>query len=258
MRIRRILLATSLGGLVVSAAHRVTAATGEAEAAVYGGETAGQWTCGPRANVLYGGVGAHVRVAERDPAGLEGSGFHGAVGGAAEDQTVSITEVHCATQPCKPSDSVAPPESILLGGNARGGWEGRYFAITAGAGMYQAFAANTSRSPSLAGYPQLELRGGAPVRDVAVHAVTGIGSPLVTTIQRPGLYGGIEVRTATGYRFDVLGGLYRSGPAPLDAVAPRADVAARFPILRHLSLRAGGSIGGESGFEGSGGLVVGL
>ena len=66
---RRHWLVLGLGGLIVSAASRVTAAGpvhGEAEA--YGGSSVGQWTCGPTARATSGGVGGHVRVYVDDQA----------------------------------------------------------------------------------------------------------------------------------------------------------------------------------------------
>lgn len=61
---RRHWLVLGVGGLIVSAASRVTAASGpvQADAEAYAGSTVGEWACGPTARANYGGGGGHVRV----------------------------------------------------------------------------------------------------------------------------------------------------------------------------------------------------
>ena len=62
MKTRRIVLALGLGGLMLSAVSRATAAgPAQVEVEGYAGSSVGQWTCGPTARASYGGVGGHVR-----------------------------------------------------------------------------------------------------------------------------------------------------------------------------------------------------
>lgn len=238
MNTRRIVLATGLGLFLVSGASRVRAApSGEVESTAYGGESTGGWICGPAGTVKYGGAAANVRIAEREAKAPEGRGFSAAVGGAAEAQSVALEP--CSAAEC--AERRATPPRMMLGTRGRVGWDGRYFGLDLGAGLYQAYRDETSRSPTIAAYPELELRGGRG-GDFAVWGVAGVGSPLVTTIERPGVYSGVSLTLPSALGLDLRAGVYRRGPAILDSVGLRGDLVGRVPLTERIQLRLGAAL----------------
>jgi hypothetical protein len=238
MNTRRIVLATGLGLFMLTGAQRVRAApSGEVESTAYGGESTGGWICGPAGAVKYGGAAANVRIAERDANAPDGRGISAVVGGAAEAQ--SVTLVPCNGAEC--AARRATPPRMMLGTHGRVGWDGRYFGLDLGAGLHQAYSDETSRSPTIAAYPELELRGGRG-GDFAVWGVAGVGSPLATTLERPGVYSGVSITLPSALGVDLRGGVYRRGPAPLDSVGLRGDLVGRIPLTGRIQLRLGAAL----------------
>jgi len=257
MRTRRVFLAAGVGLLILSAGHRAQAVGVEAEGAVYGGQTSGGWICGPMGTAHYGGVGSQVTVSQRERSADQGRGFLGdaAIGGEA----TSVTITSCSSETCaRPAD--ATPDRLMLGGRLRTGYEGRYVGFELGGGIYQGWANATDTTPALTLYPDLSISFGKLHR---IYGIVGFGTPLVTQLLRPGLYGGFGVASEAGLGVDLYGGLFRQGPSSLDAIGPRVDLVGRAPIpwTEKLYLRLGGSVGSPQNapldWEGSLGLVAG-
>lgn len=257
MDARRRLLAAGFGLLCLTGAHRVRATPhAEIEAAGYGGETRGGWICGPMGRVAYGGLGVQAKISTRERNDEEGEGTVVILGASGERQT---TTVRCSSE-CSADRAVAPPPHVMLGGHARAGYRWRYFGVEGGAGVYQGWDDNTDRRPSVGAYPELELRGGKS-GDFAIQGVLGFGSPIVTTIQRPGLYGGVTVDKKHLLGVDLRTGMFRRGPDVLGSAGWRGDLVGRVTLVPPLELRGGGAVGFHANddtldFEGSGGLVL--
>jgi hypothetical protein len=238
MNTRRIVLATGLGLFMLSGATRVRAApSGEVESTAYGGESTGGWICGPAGTVKYGGAAANVRVAQREATAPPGRGFSALVGGAAEAQALTVAS--CSSAECERRPTA--PDRLMLGTHGRVGWDNRYFGLDLGAGLYQAYRDESSHSPTIAAYPELELRGGRG-GDFAVWGVAGVGSPLVTTIERPGVYSGVSLTLPSALGVDFRAGVYRRGPAILDSVGLRGDLVGRIPLTERIQLRLGAAL----------------
>ncbi len=253
MSLRRTLLVFFSLALCATAPTRVHAAT-DVEGVAYGGETSGNWGCGPAAHAVYGGVGARVRVSESSGR-FGGSGYTAEVAGAAEHESTSIEP--CAT--CDASDEIAPPDKVMFGAHARAGYQWKYVGVEAGGTVYQGLSHNTDSAPSIGFSPDAELRIGP--REV-LRGVIGVGSPLVTTLRRPGFYLGGDVALGP---VDLEGrlGQYRSGPAINDWLGLRdvrgirGDLVALVPVVPRLELRLGASASHDDsgpGGEGSIGL----
>jgi hypothetical protein len=264
MRPRRALLTTGLGLLILSAAHRAHAVGVEAEGAVYGGQTSGGWICGPVGTAHYAGAGTQVTVTQRERSDPAGRGFvtDAALGG----EHTSVTVRGC-TDACTNVKDGELPDRLMLGGRVRGGYEWRYVGFEAGLGLLQGWdddhQPGISRStfiPALQLYPDLSISFGKLHR---IYGILGFGSPLVTQLLRPGLYGGVGIASEAGFGVDLYGGVFRQGPGTLDSVGPRGDLVGRVPIpgTRSLYLRLGGSVGspdnGPLDWEGSVGLSAG-
>jgi hypothetical protein len=256
------LLLVGLTGLIFSAGRRVQAiGSVEAEDAMYGGRTSGGWACGPTGTVRYGGVGAQVTLGARDRNSPKGRGTIVKVAAAGERQSFEVA--HLCSGPCDaPSQNVVNP-SLLLGARVRAGYAWRYVGVEGGAGVYQAWKRPSATTPSLALYPDVELSFGRLHR---LYGVVGLGSPLVTTVLRPGLYAGAGIAGASGLGLDLRTGIFRAGPAVFEWAGYRLDLVGRIPISRadKLSLRLGGSMSvprlpnvGPLDFEGSVGLAAG-
>lgn len=259
MNIKRMVLATGLGLLTVSSGRRVRAATGEVEVAGYGGETNGGWTCGPMGQLKYAGAAANVKVTERAPHDEAGDGWVVSAGASGERQKLTITTCHPESD-CSGKENQAPPAAVLAGGQLRTGYHSKYWGIEGGGGVYQGYRTAGDATPSVAVYPQVEARGGK-AGPTSVFGVLGFGSPLVTTMQRPGLYTGMSVDSDKGFGVDARLGVYRQGPALTDgeSIAWRGDLAGRVRVVKGLSLRAGGAVGtsdNRANLEGSAGIVA--
>jgi hypothetical protein len=266
MRTRRAFLATGLGLLIVSAGQRARAVGVEAEGAVYGGQTSGGWICGPVGTAHYAGVGTQVTVTQRERADPAGRGFVVDFAGGGEHTAVTAVQP-CSGESCADAKSAELPDRLMLGGRVRGGYEWRYVGVEGGLGVYQGWANNQATdpplgtfSPALQLYPDLSVSFGKLHR---IYGIVGFGTPLVTQLLRPGLYGGFGVAGEAGFGLDFYGGVFRQGPAPLDAAGARFDLVGRAPIpgTKNLYLRAGGSLGspenGPLDWEGSLGLSAG-
>jgi hypothetical protein len=255
--VRRRLLALGVLLVLATGPRRVIATTGEVETSGYGGTTTGGWICGPPARVAYGGIGGEVRVAERAPTAHDGEGWNGKLGISFERQKTEVGS--CTGQYCTPS-KIAPPTTVLMGTHLRGGWFGRYGGVGVGVGMYEGWSKNTDESPRVQVYPELEARAGKS-GPISAFGVIGVGSPLVTTMQRPGAYLGLTIASDGGLGGDFRLGMYRSGAAVFDQLAKRADLALRVRLLEPLALRVGGAVaeaGVDPDYEGSVGLLVGF
>jgi hypothetical protein len=92
-----------------------------------------------------------------------------------------------------------------------------------------------------------------------------MGSPVATTLLRPGAYVGGGYLSESGFGLDLRTGLFQQGPGVLDSIGYRLDLVGRGPIpgTEKMWLRVGGSVGARDDsalpidFEGSLGLVVG-
>jgi hypothetical protein len=227
-RVRRWLFGVACTGIVATVAEPGVTRDLELQGAGYTGTSTGAWTCGPSARVHYGGVGAQVRWSEQHETERHGRGGTVVAGAALEYEHSKIIDSdssdECTAPPCA---SPRPPNAILPGFGGRVGYDWRLFGFQLGAQVWSAWSDPTDRHATLYALPELELRGGP--QDIA-WAIVGFGSPLVTTYRRWGLYGGVGVRTGEGQASLTLGD-YRSGPAGLDTMAPRADFAWWMPFV---------------------------
>ncbi len=265
MRTRRLFLASGVVLLIVSAGHRARAVGVEAEGAVYGGQTSGGWICGPMGTAHYAGVGTQVTVTQRERSPDQGRGFiaDAAVGG----EPTSVKLLSCSSDTCATTSGNELPDRLMLGGRLRGGYEWRYIGFEAGLGVYEGWAMTSepnSMPPvfnqALDLYPDLSISFGKLHR---IYGIVGFGTPLVTQLMRPGLYGGVGVASEAGLGLDFYGGYFRQGPAMADSAGPRFDLVGRAPIpfTKKLYLRLGGSVGvpqeGPLDYEGLVGLAAG-
>ena len=250
---RRLLLGAGLALLVASAAQPTRAATtkGEVEGAAYGGTTAGGWVCGPVGRANYAGVGARVRFDEREAKKHQGSGWSATVGGGAEAESVEI--IKCRDDPCTAEDEVAPPNTTLVGAQAKGGYHWQHFGVEGGAMAYSGWDDNTDRSPGWAALPVVELSAG---RRDKTHVVAGLGSPLVTTMRRPGGYLGANIKAGDSVEIDARAGAYRVGPGLSEDIGPRGDVVVRIPVGSEVTVNVGASVSNsdDGGLGAEGGL----
>jgi hypothetical protein len=240
------------GGLVVSASPLVIARDIEAEGAVYGGSTTGQWICGPIGRARYAGAAGIARFSEHSVHSKTGPGWTARLGAGAEAESTQIVPMDDG---CGRSCNHAPPDRLLAGGSIRGGYRGRYFGIETGAAAYQGWANSGSRTPEVAPFPELELSFGKPDGG---RGFLGFGTPWVTSQRRPALfYAGGAVRLDSRYELVFGTGFFRAGPATFEATAFRVDGQFRARLSDRLELRAGNAFsldsdyGEEPGFESS-------
>jgi hypothetical protein len=242
MRLRRGLLIAGAALVVWSAAAPSAARSDlEVESSVYGGQSSGGWICGPSGTVRYGGAALGARVSERSRGSPEGSGLHGAVVVAAEGQ---VNDPATGAARGTTNAGRLPPDRVLGAARTRAGYGGRHARIDAGIGAFQGWSSASSREPIVVPYPELELAAGLLHRWAIV---AGFGSPLVTTLHRPGAYLGADVRLAP-VEVTVRGGAYRRGPATLGTIGSRFDLAAAFHVPgfgERLRLRVGFATGAE-------------
>lgn len=252
--------------MIVSAGHRAGAGvTGEVEVDGYGGRTSGGWVCGPMGSVAYGGAAVKASIAQRDrqtPEGeAQGQGTVGAISAAIEGDTITVRDGIESGSTAKLSTGGA------FGAHATAGYRWRYIGIEGGVGFIQGWSNPTRNaasrlvlSPEFIPIPNVEVSFGDRSK---VFGVVGGGSPLATSVMRPGFYGGGGVVLDNGMAFDLRAGLYRQGPAVLNEAGPRLDFAGRGPVSDSVSLRLGGNIGFHDNdslpldFEGSVGVIFG-
>src|SRR6185437_10145324 len=191
MRTRRVFLVTGLGLMVLSAGRRARAIGVESEGAVYGGQTSGGWLCGPVGTARYAGAGMQVGVSQRERSDPAGRGFLGDVAGAGEHTDVTL--LSCGNEGCVDEKEQPRLDRLMLGGRIRGGYEGRYGRLELGVGVFQGWAYDSGQGKnarfdlSTGGYPDISVAFGKLRR---IYGIVGLGTPLVTEILRPGLYGG--------------------------------------------------------------------
>ena len=207
MRTRRVLLVTGLGLMIVSAGRRARAVGVESEGAVYGGQTSGSWICGPVGTAHYGGAGVQVGVSQRERSDPEGRGFLGDVAAGGERENVAL--LSCSSGGCTEEKEGSQLNRLMLGGRVRGGYEGRYYRVEAGLGAYQGWGYDNVGGPvqhftlSTQVYPNLSVAFGKLRR---IYGVVGFGTPLVTEILKPGIYGAVGVAGAEGFGVELYGG----------------------------------------------------
>src|SRR5262249_40508831 len=128
-------------------------------------------------------------------------------------------------------------------------WDG--FGIAGGATIFEGWNGAGAKDPHVGGFPDLELCFGR--RSVA-FGVLGIGSPLVTTLRRPGAYLGMDIAAGAGdgdWRF----GAFRAGPSVFEDTSARVDLVVLVPITRAAKVRFGASASGnDAGTGGEGSL----
>jgi hypothetical protein len=268
---RRVTLTTGLVLLVLSAGHRAGAGvTGEVEVDGYGGRTSGGWTCGPAGTAKYGGLAMKASIAQRGvdtPTGQgEGQGTVGSLTSAFEVESISIAD--------SPGYSVKPPgpwTTIVGGAQVNAGYRWPWFGLEGGLGFFlypmsprephsEASTSSewtVSRDHDVLPFPNLELSFGPRSK---AYGVIGVGSPLATSVVRPGLaYAGVSCVLDNKMAFDIRGGIYFRGPGAGEG-GPRFDLAGRGPITDTISLRLGANVGMPDewtplDFEGSMGLI---
>ena len=256
MRGRRLFLAAGVGLLVLSAAQRSGAKVkGEVEATGYAGATSGGWICGPLGTMRYGGIAISGSISKREATPEEGEGGTATVAVGAEWQSVRVIS---------PPFKGAPPDSLMFGAQATAGYRWRGVSLEGGSGLYEGYRSATplGAESRVLPYPTVELVIGP--RDTA-YGVFGVGSPLSTTLLRPGIYLGGGFLSYSGFGVDVRTGMFRQGPGALDALGYRLDLVGRGPIpgTEKVWLRLGGSVGGHEDeatpvdYEGSIGVMVG-
>jgi hypothetical protein len=202
----------------------------------------------------YGGMGVSARVTQREASSERGQGATGTVAVGAEWQAIRVIS--------PPFEEGAPPDNSMFGAQARGGYRWRWVGVEGGAGIYQGYGSQASRYPEIRLYPSVEVVIG---RQDLAYGVVGAGSPVATTLLRPGAYVGGGYVSESGFGVDLRTGFFRQGPGVLDSIGPRLDLVGRGPIpgTEKMWLRLGGSVGGHEesatpiDFEGSLGLVVG-
>ncbi len=178
MSARRWLLAAGVLGICA----RSVAASGPAtdlEGQAYAGAADGQWTCGPKGSVRYGGVGGQVRFQSRpEPAPLvpPEDGVHLELRAVAEQRTYAL---ECAPGPdCRASNGVYGAGSALIGID----W--RYIGVSGGLLGLNGVGHDGKRRDEI--LPQLRLR--SPRVAGATRLELGFGSPTLAGTARPGLY----------------------------------------------------------------------
>jgi hypothetical protein len=253
-------LGAGLGLLIASAARPTRGSTGEVEVAGYGGVSSGGWACGPTGHVAYGGVGTDVRLSQRGNRDPNGPGATGVVGVGLEHQSFECdggcNDYYDEQGKLRRS---SPPDGLLVGARARGGYTWKHFGVEGGALVYQGFESADASEPSLGVFPELELQGGTH-GETSIYGVAGLGSRGVTTHQRPGAYVGVTAEGEAG-RLDLRVGPARSGPSMLDTSGQRIDLGGRVRVSEELSIRAGGAVSFPEGTvdgEASLGLVGGF
>ena len=247
---RRLVLVLGVGGLVVSAASRVTAA-GPAQVDVEGqaGSTTGQWACGPTARVNYGSGGGHARyyVEDQPPKRLEdrpappataGGGRergdddgkpdlepHGlSIGGGGGLEYREYTRIACYGRPCDSGD-VVPRPGVLGAGRANLGYDRDYFGVRLGALAFQLHSDSADRSPTSYVLPDVDLRFG---RRAGFHGGLGFGAYNVATIFRPGAFLSLGYASG-GWAADLRGGVHVVFDGQLGG---RFDLGVRYGISR--------------------------
>ena len=253
MKWRRALFGLGFAGLVGSAAQTGAAGSGEVEGGAYAGTTAGGWICGPAARANYGGLGARVRLTDRDRGHEDGAGWSGQVGAAAEYEHVNLSDPNCSVE-CNAEDFEVPGDAVMGGAYARAGYRWRWFGVEGGMGLYQGWKDNTDDKPSSRFFPNVRLSTG-PEESWSVF--TGVGSEGVTSARRPALiYVGGELGAGRGHRIGLQGGWARQGPALDDAFGSRVDLSWRVPLNATSFFRAAGGVSvdldaEEAGAEGA-------
>ncbi|MEA2753293.1 MAG: hypothetical protein QOI41_7436 [Myxococcales bacterium] len=153
---------------------------------------------------------------------IEPDGF--SIGGGGGGEYRSFTRTRCSEQPCTTND-VIPPSRLLPAGRANFGWDTTYFGSHVGALVFQRWASNTDGSPTTNVLPDSYLRFG---RRLGFHGELGFGAYDVSTIFRPGLYGGV------GYASGAWAADLRVGGHETfdDQAGLRGDLSARYAISR--------------------------
>lgn len=240
----RVVLVLGVGGLFSSLPARAAARGPEygLESEVYGGQSHGEWACGPRGVARYGGVGSRVRISERATGSEQGAGFLATIGASAEYEVV---EKCCSRLDDRPM--------LGLGGTL--GYRDELAGVSLGLLAYQGYDTSTSNTPDWSSFPAFEIVVG---RERGFHWSLGFGAPLVSTYRRPALVYTGPAFAWRNLRLDLLAGFYRAGPASLTTAQFRGDATLRFRLVEgiwlgpHVSLAAGGDpVDGEAGLNAS-------
>jgi hypothetical protein len=229
---------------------------GQVEVAGYGGRSWGGWACGPMGGAKYGGGAAAVQVAQRPRLAEEGQGFTAELQGAAQ-----YTVAETVYDPGRDCDGCEGPfgelEPAWLGAGAlTGGYEWKYFGVTAGANAMQRIEEDGQVYGPTSAAPSLELAARYPDH---WRVVLGFGSPTVTDLFMPGFYAGGDIYLPDASILELRGGLFVSQPS---GAAPRATAVWRIPMSDATAFRLGASGGfsEEAGlravYQGSAGLSV--
>lgn len=242
MRLRRWILASGLFALC--ARSLAAAPASDVQAAAYGGGADGQWTCGPKGSVKYGGLGGQARIQtapEPSPYLPPVTGWHVDLKANVERRAYRL---ECVRGPdCRASDGWYEAGSAVVGID----W--KYFGLSAGLTGVTLVSEEGRRSPAL--FPEVRLR--SPRIAGHTRLELGFGTPTVTATSRPGLY----LASRTGLeQMDVLVavGLQRVFE---DTYSPRGEVQVRAAVGRSSWLGMSAAGQGDSQFHPEGGLLFG-
>jgi hypothetical protein len=253
---RRGFLVAGVLGMCAVAPSRVRGATAtEVEGVGYVGEAPGGFTCGPSVRAKYAGGAARVRVSENDKRIL-GSGFSVEGAGSLARERYGAFECYDSCPSVgENGEETRLPDAWMGGGHLRGGYSNDNFGIAFGVSAFNMYRSETSTSPGLYAFPDLEMGGGVTG---SYRILGGIGTPTINSLRNPGLYIGTDVAIGAG-ELQARFGLHRVGAT--DSGGARLELTGYLPLVPRLDLRLSGTAvewEGHGGGEGSVGLRAGF
>ena len=217
------------------------AAETELDAAAYAGHSSGSWTCGPRGQARYAGIGGQVRYSEQPATARSGRGGTVVVGATVEDERVHVWTDSRSSAQFEPHRH--PPTSVHGGLGFRAGNDWRYFGFQLGALGYSAWRGSEASRPTGYVFPRLELRAGT---QQSLWATVGVGSPHATTYRRPGAYLSFGLKREV-HEVDVTLGVFRAEPSSLEDTNARFDLVWKGMFWSGWGPRVGVSLSQTSG-----------
>jgi hypothetical protein len=202
----------------------------------------------------YAGGAARVRIAENDKR-LLGSGYAVEAAGSLARERYEIIECNDSCQENAQGEPRALPDAWMGGGHLRAGYSNDNVGIAFGLSTYTQYRNETSTSPGLYIFPDLEIGAGVTG---SYRILGGLGTPLLGSLRYPGLYIGADFAIGRGELQSRLG-VHRTGPN--DSVGGRLDVVGYLPLATKLDLRlslAAVDWEGHGGGEGSAGVRLGF
>lgn len=238
---RRAWLVVASLGVCFTGVSSPRAAETELEVAGYEGSTTGGWSCGPQADVRYGGLAAKVRHSQRAATRDQGAGTTVVVGAAVEVTRAQIDMPAGLEQLEFVDNDYGDFTNVFGAADARVGYHFHYFGFETGVMLWSGWM--DPREEAIGALPELLFSFGP--RDF-IYGELGFGVPTVTWLSRPAApFATLGVKASDWLRLEFHAGSFRRGPALFEDFGFMFDSAWYVPINRRWELRGSLAFGTE-------------